>query len=63
MDTSDFIQENSKFNLRLHIALSTVIDCPAADLLYHLKCYTRFKEFVEKSKTKEKIQIMHLFML
>ena len=53
LSTSDFIKCNSKFNLNLHIALSTVIDCPARDLLYHLKCYSKFKKFVDKSKKEE----------
>ena len=52
-DISKLIKDNSKFNLRLHIALSTVSDTPAADFLYHLNCYVCFKYYVEKSKKKE----------
>ena len=51
---SKFIKDNSKFSLRLFIALSTVIDCPARDTYYHLTCLSSFKRFVEKSKKEEK---------
>ena len=53
-ETSDYIKNNSKLSLRLYIALSTVSDCPCAELKYHLSCYTRFKRLVDKSEKEER---------
>ena len=54
MRISDYVKNNSKLNLRLSIALSTVSDCPSADLKYHLNCYSRFVRLVNKSNKEER---------
>ena len=52
---SKYVKENSKFNPRLFIALSTINDCPAADLLYHLTCYRNFQRCIENSVKEQKV--------
>ena len=54
LPTSDFVKENAKCNLRLSIALSTVSDCLAAESMYHLPCYSKFKRLANKSGQEEK---------
>ena len=54
MRISDYVKNNSKLNLRLSIALSTVSDCPSAELKYHLNCYSRFVRLVNKSNKEER---------
>ena len=49
MQISNYIKTNANFNLSLFVALSNVSDCPAADLMYHLACYTQFQRIVNKS--------------